>query len=253
MPYVERPPPPDLASAVECFWRLEGTGRPHRVLPDGCIDILLSCDAGVEQGEAAPSEERAVEARVVGTMTSAIVVAPPPGAIAIGARFRPGEAARFIPEADASFTDTAVMLSDLWGAAGRDLDGAFAVGGRWADELVGLLRRRLALKGRAVDLRVRAAVAHLSAGESVRFTAAEVGLSERQLARRFTARVGIAPKVFARVARLRRAAANLASGASLTEAGAAAGYADQAHFTREARDLAGTTPRRLASELATAS
>jgi AraC-like DNA-binding protein len=96
---------------------------------------------------------------------------------------------------------------------------------------------------------VRAAALVLAGGGSVREAAERACLSERQLSRRFTSRVGVAPKTFARVMRLQRAAGALARGASPLAASAHAGYADQAHFTREARDLAGVTPAVLASEM----
>jgi AraC-like DNA-binding protein len=76
--------------------------------------------------------------------------------------------------------------------------------------------------------------------------AARVYLSERQLQRRFVERVGYGPKVFQRVARFQRAARRLRSdGAGLAGAAAWAGYADQAHLTRESRRLSGLTPREL--------
>ena len=78
-----------------------------------------------------------------------------------------------------------------------------------------------------------------------------MALSERQLARRFVDRVGISPKTFTRVMRLQRAATLLAEGALPSAAASRAGYADQAHFTRDSRELAGITPRGLARELAT--
>jgi AraC-like DNA-binding protein len=83
----------------------------------------------------------------------------------------------------------------------------------------------------------------------VREAAERVALSERQLARRFADRVGIPPKVFARVMRLQRAATLLFEGTAPSEAALLAGYADQAHFTREAAELAGITPSGLAREL----
>ncbi|MEY9863982.1 transcriptional regulator GlxA family with amidase domain [Catenulispora sp. GAS73] len=73
-----------------------------------------------------------------------------------------------------------------------------------------------------------------------------VGLSERQLRRRFTEAVGYGPKTlhgilrFQHALRLGRAAPN-----SLADVAYQAGYADQAHFTREVRRLAGLTPTEL--------
>jgi transcriptional regulator GlxA family with amidase domain len=73
------------------------------------------------------------------------------------------------------------------------------------------------------------------------------GLSERQLRRRFVAEVGLTPKVFSRLRRVRRACADLLKNAP---SGIAAipyehGYADQAHLSREMRTVFGMSPQLL--------
>jgi AraC-like DNA-binding protein len=75
-------------------------------------------------------------------------------------------------------------------------------------------------------------------------TAASVELSTRQLARRFRREVGLTPKEFARVQRLRSCAIEAAVGGSEAWVNLAAefGYADQPHLIREFRDLLGVTP-----------
>ena len=75
----------------------------------------------------------------------------------------------------------------------------------------------------------------------------ELGLSERQLLRRFDDAVGYGPKVLARVLRLQRLLA-LPPGAGLAEAALEAGYADQAHMSAEVRRLTGLTPAELRAE-----
>ena len=75
-----------------------------------------------------------------------------------------------------------------------------------------------------------------------------VYVSERQLQRRFAERVGYGPKTFQRIARFQRAVRQLGlDGAGPASAAASAGYADQAHLTRESRRLAGLSPRELVS------
>jgi AraC-like DNA-binding protein len=77
--------------------------------------------------------------------------------------------------------------------------------------------------------------------------AERVFLSERQLRRRFTEEVGYGPKTLQRILRFQRAVAELRSDrAELAGAAATAGYADQAHLSRESRRLAGLSPRELA-------
>ena len=75
--------------------------------------------------------------------------------------------------------------------------------------------------------------------------AREVGLCERQLERRFLARVGITPKRFATLRRFERAVALARTTASLTSVALQAGYYDQSHFIREFRRFTGAAPREL--------
>ena len=79
--------------------------------------------------------------------------------------------------------------------------------------------------------------------------AAEVGLSERQFRRRFHAAAGYGPKTLHRVLRFQRFVRQLDASAGtpdLAAVAAEAGYADQAHLTRECNALAGMTPTALA-------
>ena len=57
--------------------------------------------------------------------------------------------------------------------------------------------------------------------------------------------VGLAPKVYQRVLRLQRFLRAVEDDADIATAAATAGYADQAHVTRDSRDLSGETPARL--------
>ena len=258
MGYAELLPAPDdrvLAPLVACTWAMSGPGPAHRVLPDGCIDILVLGHGGTEP------------ARVVGTMRRAFVAPARTGAI-FGIRFRPGEAARLLPAAARELTDLEAPLATLLGDEGLALEAALVdlldravADGLRAEEILvrartvvdSTLRRRLASHGASVDVRMRAAASMLarpgSDAGSVADVAKRVNLSERQFTRRFTERVGVAPKMYARVMRLQRAASLLAAGSSPSHAASLAGYADQAHFTRDSSDLAGITPRGLAREL----
>ena len=101
------------------------------------------------------------------------------------------------------------------------------------------------------DMRVERALEllgrHDGGDDSMRVAGAarELRLSQRQLERLFLERVGVSPKRYARLCRFERAV-HLARGpGTLAEVASAAGYADQAHFIRDFRRLAGATPRRF--------
>ncbi|MGH3912604.1 MAG: helix-turn-helix domain-containing protein [Pseudonocardiaceae bacterium] len=82
--------------------------------------------------------------------------------------------------------------------------------------------------------------------------AEEIGWSRRHFGERFRREFGLAPKVAGRVMRFEVAKhlLRVLQRPSLAEVAARSGYADQAHLTREWRELAGCTPSTwLAEEL----
>lgn len=82
---------------------------------------------------------------------------------------------------------------------------------------------------------------------SVAGVARAVGLSERQLERRFSARVGLSPKRFAKLHRFERALALARTTPSLSAVAQGAGYYDQSHFVRDFRSFAGAAPSEVLS------
>lgn len=104
-----------------------------------------------------------------------------------------------------------------------------------------------------IDPRVRRAIETIveRRGDiSIAALAAAAGCSARQLQRSFRARVGLTPKEFARVRRVRSVIAAILGGQS-TWAGVAVefGYADQAHLARDLSDLTGFPPQAVQARL----
>jgi AraC-like DNA-binding protein len=227
--YREFPAPWALRRSIACLWIRRGDGRAVRVLPDACTDIVWRPGS---------------PAVVAGPDTRARMSHPLPGETIVGVRFLPGAGGSALGWPLAELRDQRVGVSEVGlGFADRlegEIDPAQAL------ELVAAAAFRLAGAG-APDRAVQAAVARLGdPAQRVERLAEELGLSERQLRRRFLAAVGYGPKTLQRVLRLRRFLASAAD-APLSLAGAAfdAGYADQAHLARECRALTGLTPRQL--------
>lgn len=70
-----------------------------------------------------------------------------------------------------------------------------------------------------------------------------IGLSQSALERRFRRIVGVSPKRFAFLVRLRRALRLRATGVDLTTTAHAAGYFDQSHFIKDFRRATGSAPK----------
>lgn len=198
------------------------------VLPDGCMDLLW----------------RDGELLVAGPDTRAYDTSGEPGPWA-GIRFRPGTAPVYLGVPAHELRDRRVALADLWSAA--EARRAAAVVNAAAHPVRGLeaLALERAAASDAPDPLLARIVAALEAGRSVAATADALGLGVRGLHRRSLTAFGYGAKTLARVLRLQRALTLARSGAPLAEAAVRAGFADQAHLTRDARDLAGRTPGEL--------
>jgi AraC-like DNA-binding protein len=246
--YSEWPAPPGLQHAIACLWAQvnpDGRDREGLVLPDACSDLIWEQGRGVY---------------VAGPDTGPVGTVMTGGTVIFGVRFRPsaGGPALGIPLSE--LRDQRVDLADL--------------GRRAAGQLPGTLDPDTAA-ARALDLAACLVsdaepdpavtwAAALLADPRARTedVAAEIGLSLRQLRRRCHAAVGYGPKTLQRVLRFRRfvsridAAAQMSRGRpdaqNLAALAAQAGYADQAHLTRECRALAGLTPAALARQRAQA-
>ncbi len=193
------------------------------VLPDGCIDLLWR-------------EGRLV---VAGPDTTAFAPAMPAGTRIAGIRFFPGTAPALLGVPAHELRDRRVELADLWPAAQvrrltEQVDDA-------PDRLAALEAIALdrAVEADPADPVLRRVVHALGSGRSVAATAVATGLNARVLHRRSLAAFGYGPKTLARILRLQRAMEVARSGTPFADTAALTGFADQAHLSREVRELAG--------------
>ncbi len=241
--YREYAPPAPLARAVSCLWvgvTPAAGAPPTRVLPDGCTDLIWRGGSGVS---------------LAGPDTGPVLAPVPPGTVLAGVRFRPGAGGPALGLPLSALLDQQLdpgaLRTRLPGGRGATL--VTQVHGGLAPEEA--MRRLVRLAGEMVagappDPLVAAAVQQLSRpGARVGLVARQLGISERQLHRRSAATVGYGPVLLRRVLRFRRVVSRIDAGGALDDlAGlaAGAGYADQAHLTRESQDLAGLPPAVLA-------
>jgi len=249
--YREFAPSDKLRPFVECFWTrdpLIGVREPssppiHRVLPDGCIDVVLGFSGRADEPESAMA---------VGTMTRALILdAATSPECYVGVRFRPGKAAAFLSVPANELTDLRVSLDDVWADA-ADVREVLALSTDAVERIRALERVLIArmepnlVMHHDVDEAVRRIV---EAGGSLGITrlAPALGVTRQHLARRFSQLVGVSPKTFARVVRLGRViervrAVPAAESINWSTLAVELGYYDQAHLIDEFRELTGVSP-----------
>lgn len=234
--YREFPVPASLANYFLCFWEqvIIGSGDYiHRVLPDACVDIVFINDAPPV---------------VVGPWTDPFLVRFPAGTTIIGARLHPGRAPGILGIPAAELLNESVPLHDVWSARSARFRLAFDVQTVISRSTLAVPLVRASASATPPDGAIVASIQWLARhpSASVERLSRWIGISHRQLQRRFSAAVGYGPKMFQSVFRFQRllnCASRRLGPASLADLAAVAGYADQAHMTREVQRFAGCTPR----------
>jgi AraC-like DNA-binding protein len=237
--YREFRPEERLRPVVECGWLRSGSSAfSIRVMPDGCVDVFVTADGVV---------------MIAGPANTFFDMPAGDHDVLAGLRLRPGAAAAVIGCPASEFTNLRLPLDSAFGVTGS----------RLADSVLGATtpRERIALLANAVadyfartepvfDRSVARAVSLLRGQPDTQVStlAAEVGLSERQLRRRFKGAVGYGPKRLGRVFRFQHLLDLVYASRgrdNWSQLAASAGYADQSHMINECVALTGGPPGSL--------
>lgn len=246
-----RPPPP-LSAYVDCIWYRRGF-LPNRKreysMPTGSIDLVIDLHRDSIRVFGSPADS-------IGSVSSgAIVHGPQSQAFVLdavrhvhflGVHFRPGGGC-LLGWPARELADRHVALADLWGE--------HAI--RLRDRLIecptphhrmALLERELLKRVQAAPL-VRPAISFalraIDRGAAISAIDLHLvsGVGERRFRTLFTQAVGLAPKRFMRVQRVKSVLQHIAqANAPLAAIAAEHGYVDQAHMNRELRCVAGVSP-----------
>jgi AraC-like DNA-binding protein len=242
--YVEHAPLPELAGAVRTVW-VQRTGSEayvQRHLPTGGVEIHFPIGG---------------RPWLLGPLTGPQIEVIPAHTTVVGVRFRPGTPPLLPAKLD-DLVDQGVGLDELWSSPVDRLVEAMARADT-AERALIIVQAHLLREFRTADRLDRLV------GEAVRVlmpwhpvdvgtVATHLALSTSQLRRRCLDAVGMSPKVLQRTLRFQGFLALAQAGAAPTGrrgadgmAGLAidAGYADQAHLSRECLRLTGLTPRQL--------
>lgn len=243
--YHERRPAAALDRHFQCVWSNtlpHGTQRRLAVVPDGCVDLVWSNG----------------ELTVAGPDVSVALSSMPRDGSVVGVRFRPGAAQTWLRLPMSEIVDSRVALDRFWGAHAREI--AARIGDAPTSEArmeileAALCRMAKDITPPAPDMGfVFNALRTESGGNGMSVILERLDTSPRTLRRRCQDAFGYGPKTLDRILRFQRFLKLAREGRELRLAALAfaAGYADQAHLTREVRRLSGFSPSAVLAQLGT--
>jgi len=256
MRYCEFQSAPPLSKHVECLWLLESSDQqesatPERILPDGCVELILNFGALFREHKEAGRCDLQPSRFVVGQMTQPVQVSPTGPVQLLGIRFAPGGTLPFLPIPPGELTNRIAPLADIAGTLDREFSGE-VYEARDSSEKISIIETLLIRRMNAKEVRgasLRNAISRIvsSGGQtSVDRIASDLGVSGRQLERRFMNEVGLGPKLLCRILRFQQVfRAVEREDKNWARIAADCGYHDQAHLIRDFRQFAGQTPALL--------
>lgn len=248
MRYEEQAASPDLAPWLERIWHFAVEERDpdsltHVIPPDGTVNVaVIAAGTGdVFVGVSGP----AVQAQRVTVRRQAGY---------FGLRLQPGAFRPLFGREVSVLANGAMPLDALTPGLAGALRQARRDGlSGFAQDAEAVLRG-FAQPAPARDPLVAELVERLVAAEgggALEGLMAGLPVGVRQLRRRFVREVGLTPKAFARIRRLRRACVEMVlDGSAAAAVSAGHGYADQSHFSRELRAMFQMSPQMLGEYLA---
>ena len=241
----ERQPASSLAHHVACTWiqtvSPHSTSFTHRTAPNGSVELV--CVPGSMP-------------RILGPQTGPLEQTLVPGTTIVGVRLRPEAASSVLGMPTHTLLDLALCADELWGDRAHALGElvARATSAQHAAAQLELAVAERLADAPAPDPVVAQATRRLMSGRyaGVASMASSLFISERQLRRRFEVATGLAPTTLHRIFRFQRFLAlawtSPRPSTQVARLAVEAGYADQAHLSREAARLEGRSPRSFLSE-----
>ena len=242
---------PALAPFVESIHHHEGElpDVQERILPGGRVHLMVNLyedEFRTYHGADCLTVHRTRGAVFAGPNSRATVIDTREQRRVVMVNFKLGGAAPFFHTPICEARDQLVDLDNLWGRDGRLLREQLLDGGK-PDAILRVLDRVLVdhlVHAADLDPMIPLAACAFERGWSVSQTATWLGFLPKTFVRRFRKHVGLSPKRFARIRRLQRVleSISLADSVDWCDVAHRYGYADQAHFIHDFRELTGLTP-----------
>lgn len=259
MEYNVYEPSAELSKQVKTYWSLDAgadeTNGRERIFPDGCIEIIFNHGDRFRKFDSETDSHIQPLAFIHGQLKTYFELEPTGNVGIFSARLHPAGLQPFINFDVDSFTGATLTITDVWGEDGTKLEAKMLQCKNYQERIAllekFLLEKRdnLKIDNAPVEYCVDAIIESTGA-ISVDAVSENLGMSKRQLERRFTAAVGINPKLFARITRFQNVLQLIENKEfkNFTTTAYDGGFYDQAHFIKDFKDFTGLNPKQYFDE-----
>lgn len=246
-------PHPELKNHIRCYWTLEISGSASQY--EWLHFLVENVEFTFNLSDRAKFIASDIKTRmfpqccVYGPMTRTMHLKPVSEVKMFGVCFRPGGAYYFFPCQISELVNRCVIIDDLLRGNQSEIIHRVRYDCKTTVERIDLLDQYFLrhLDKKRKDNSIAAAVNIIEAYKgqvNIEYVAKSIGLSPRQLERKFKERVGISPKQLCRSLRFKNMLKhiNVSSNVSWATTAVSCGYYDQSHMIREFKYYTGESP-----------
>ncbi len=253
MNYYTFNPAKELENFVKCHWSLDASiaeADKQRIVPDGCLELIFHYGDPFKQYRADGTVVFQDKAFVFGQITERLTIEPMGKTGIFATRFHPNGFIPFAKIALELMENRAVPLGELFGEEGDEL-AAKVIGASSNNERLVIVEAFLLDKLETTTAHSRLAkgsvdlMLELKKQANVKDLSDKLIMQRRSLERQCTEAIGLSPKQFSKIIRLRVALKMIRdkSFSNMTLIAHEAGYYDQAHFIKDFKEFTGQSPK----------
>lgn len=266
MRYWRLKPDARLAPWVHCYWyvepdphtsseKKEAVDRHQLLIPDGYSEIVFCLEGGFTRWRV-DAPEKTAEMRasyIIGGRSHSVLTHTPGGLRLAGVKMDPRALRALLRTPLTEFRDATVACADVACPALMELEDEIA-NLTSVDRLAGVFDRFFLrkLEEEVADeesiSRLLERIHATQGAQSIMAWANDHAVDPRTLERRFVARMGMAPKQYARIVRFKKSYSRLGAQRSGERRVYLESYYDESHFNREFRHFLGTSPVKWLNE-----
>ena len=256
MQYRTYPPSNFLSKYIRYYWTLEKeiqteSINKERIFPDGCMELVFHYGDLFKKYSGDFKSRQQPRSFIHGQLKRYIDVEPTGKIGVFSIRFLPGGLQPFLKMDVADLTEKEASVEDIWGWAGILLEEKIMEAPTSSVRIKiveDFLQQQMATSVERflpIDYCVHS-ILHSRGSASIQSMSNEINLGRRQLERRFTASVGLSPKLLMRIVRFQNTLHHIDKKAmdSLTGIAYANGFYDQSHFIKDFKEFTGNNPRK---------
>lgn len=247
-------PHPELKEFIKRYWTLDGekenTPLKNTIIPDGTMKLIFHYGDTYKHHSQNGQISILPNCFLIGQLTRPYVVEPVGVTGSFVVQFKPNGFLPFTTIPIKEMENTAVPLKKLFGEKGQQL-GEQILNAKSTSERIQLVETFLfssLADKKTIDNIVKSTIETIFNGNgqfSVNEFSTSNNINRRQLARKFSAAIGLSPKQLAKTIRIQTTLKSLLNEehTSLTDLAYENEYFDQAHFIKEFKEFTGLTPK----------